>query len=188
MSHERVLIVDDEKSFLDVLSSFLERAGFIVATAFDGERAVAQVAQSNPHVIILDVVMPGMDGREVCRRLRASGDWTPIIMLTHTGGPSERAMSLEEGADDYLNKPFDPGELVARIHAVLRRASLGQPSLANAPRLASGALRIDRRSRRAWLNDHELALTAKAFSVLEYLMTHPDEVMTRERLLDAVWG
>lgn len=188
MFNEKVLIVDDEESFLDALSSFLKRAGFVVATARNGEGALAQIAESSPDVIILDVLMPGINGREVCRRLRASGNWTPVIMLTQVGGPSERAMSLEEGADDYLNKPFDPGELAARIHAVLRRASKTRPSLASARRLASGPLLIDRQSRRAWLNGRELPLSAKAFSVLEYLMTHPDEVITRERLLDAVWG
>ena len=160
----------------------------MVETAPDGNTALERINEIHPDVIILDVMMPGTDGREVCRRLRASGNWTPIIMLTQAGGPPERTMSLEEGADDYLNKPFDPGELVARIHALLRRAGQTRPSLAGASCLASSPLLIDRPSHRAWLNKQELPLSAKAFSVLEYLMSHPDEVISRERLLDAVWG
>lgn len=188
MAGEKLLLVDDEKPLLDVLAPFLRRAGFLVETAPDGNSALDRITEISPDVIILDVMMPGVDGREVCRRLRSSNNWTPIIMMTQIGGPLERTMSLEEGADDYLNKPFDPGELVARIHALLRRAGQMRPSLAGAHRLISGYLLIDRQARRAWLNEHELRLSAKAFSVLEYLMSHPDEVITRERLLDAVWG
>lgn len=184
----RVLLVDDERSFLDVLAPFLERAGFLVEAVQDGEMALRRLAASAPDVIVLDVMMPHVDGREVCRRLRAVGNWTPVIMLTQVGGPTERAMSLEEGADDYINKPFDPGELVARIHAVLRRAQAGQRPPASANRLASGDLLIDRQAHRAWLAGQEVPLKAKAFAVLEYLMLHAGEEITRERLLDDVWG
>ncbi len=184
----RLLLVDDERSFLDVLAPFLERAGFLVEAVQDGEMALRRIAEAAPDVIVLDVMMPHVDGREVCRRLRGAGNWTPIIMLTQVGGPTERAMSLEEGADDYINKPFDPGELVARIHAVLRRAQVGQRSPASANRLASGDLLIDRQAHRAWLAGQEVPLKAKAFAVLEYLMLHVGEVITRERLLDDVWG
>lgn len=184
----RVLLVDDERSLLDVLAPFLERAGFQVETAQDGEAALQRLAECAPDVIVLDVMMPHVDGREVCRRLRAAGNWTPIILLTQVGGPTERAMSLEEGADDYINKPFDPGELVARIRAVLRRAQVGQRPLASATRLASGDLLIDRQAHRAWLAGQEVPLKAKAFAVLEYLMLHAGEVIPRERLLDDVWG
>jgi len=184
----RVLLVDDERSFLDVLTPFLERAGFLVEAVQDGEMALRRIAEAAPDVIVLDVMMPHVDGREVCRRLRMAGNWTPIIMLTQVGGPTERAMSLEEGADDYINKPFDPGELVARIHAVLRRAQVGQRPPASANRLASGDLLIDRQAHRAWLVGQEVPLKAKAFAVLEYLMLHAGEVISRERLLDDVWG
>jgi DNA-binding response OmpR family regulator len=129
-----------------------------------------------------------MDGREALRRLRQAGDWTPIILLTQIGESTERAMALEEGADDYLNKPFDPHELVARIRAVLRRARPGQPPLAAASKLTCGPLTLDRRARRAFADVTEIRLTPKAVALLEYLMTHPDELLTRERLLDAVWG
>ena len=188
MVNPKVLIVDDEKPFLDVLAPFMKRAGFVVETASDGAMALTRIKAFEPDVIVLDVLMPEPDGREVCRRLRDRGNWTPIIMLSQIGNPQERAMSLEEGADDYLNKPFDPGELVARVRALLRRTRQVQPSFASTPRLASGPLVIDRLSRRAWLGKRELGLSAKAFSVLEYLMYHPDQVITRERLLDAIWG
>ena len=121
----RILLVDDEVAITSNLAPFLERAGFTVQVAGDGEAALNRLEGFAPHLIILDVLMPKMDGREVCRRLRAAGDWTPILMLTQVGEATERAMTLEEGADDYLNKPFDPHELVARIRAVLRRARVG---------------------------------------------------------------
>jgi DNA-binding response OmpR family regulator len=122
------------------------------------------------------------------RRLRRGSDWTPVILLTQVGESTERAMALEEGADDYLNKPFDPHELVARIRAVMRRARPGKPPLAAAQRLSCGDLILDRQSRRAYVNNREANLTPKAVALLEYLMTHPDELLTRDRLLDTVWG
>jgi DNA-binding response OmpR family regulator len=188
MDTQKLLLVDDETAITDNLAPFFKRSGFDVATAADGEQALAQVANFQPDIIILDVMMPRLDGREVLRRLRNAGNWTPIILLTQVGEASERAMALEEGADDYLNKPFDPHELAARIRAVLRRARPGKPPLATARQLICGDLKLDRQARRAWLEEHELTLTPKAFALLEYALTHPDEVLTRERLLDAVWG
>jgi DNA-binding response OmpR family regulator len=184
----RILLVDDESAITDNLAPFLERSGFIVAVAADGEEALRQVAVTAPELVIMDVMMPILDGREALRRLRRSGNWTPVILLTQVGESGERAMALEEGADDYLNKPFDPHELVARIRAVMRRARPGQPPLTTASRIASGDLVLDRTSHRSWLSGVELTLTPKASALLEYLMTHPDELITRERLLDAVWG
>jgi DNA-binding response OmpR family regulator len=182
----RILLVDDEVAITSNLAPFLERAGFSVQVAGDGEAALDRLKGFDPHLIVLDVLMPKMDGREVCRRLRAAGNWTPILMLTQVGEATERAMTLEEGADDYLNKPFDPHELVARIRAVLRRARPGAPRLAGAERLACGPFVLDRTARRVLLAGHELPLTPKA--LLDYLMTHPNELLSRERLLDAVWG
>jgi len=184
----RVLLVDDEEAITAHLAPFLERAGFTVAVAADGETALRRAEDFTPDLIVLDVLMPRLDGREALRRLRQSGNWTPVILLTQVGSPSERAMALDEGADDYLNKPFEPYELVARIRAVLRRSRPGVPSLAGARRLACGPLILDRQARRITLAGREVSLTAKAFSVLEFLMLHPDEVLSRERLLDAVWG
>jgi DNA-binding response OmpR family regulator len=183
-----ILLVDDEPAITANLAPFLSRSGFTVAVAADGEEALHQVAANPPDLLVLDVLMPRMDGREVLRRLRQAGDWTPIILLTQVGTSTERAMALEEGADDYLNKPFDPHELVARMHAVLRRARPGHPPLSAATRLACGQLVLDRGSRRLWLDARELTLTPKSVLLLEYMMTHPDELVSRERLLDAVWG
>lgn len=188
MDKSKVLLVDDERAITDNLAPFLSRAGFAVTVAADGEAALLQVAKISPALIILDVMMPRLDGREVVRRLRSADNWTPVILLTHVGEAGERAMALEEGADDYLNKPFDPQELVARMRAVLRRARPGKPPLATAARLSCAALSLERLSRRVYLNQRELTLTPKAFSLLEYMLMHPDEVLTRERLLDTVWG
>lgn len=187
-TRQKILLVDDEAAITENLGPFLSRAGFVVKSAADGESALEQIQTFQPHLVILDIMMPKMDGREVLRILRNRGDWTPIILLTQVGEATERAMALEEGADDYLNKPFDPHELVARIHAVLRRVQPGQPSLASANLLTTGDLSLDRRSRRVYLDMDELSLTPKASLLLEYLMTHPDELVTRERLLDVVWG
>jgi len=184
----KILLVDDESAITANLAPILERAGLVVAVASEGEEALQKASEFGPDLMILDILMPKMDGREVLRRLRHDGNWTPVILLTQVGDSVERAMALEEGADDYLNKPFDPHELVARIRAVLRRARPGQPPLATAARLVCKDLSFDRRSKRAWLSGEELTLTPKALVLLEYLLTHPDELLTRERLLDVVWG
>jgi DNA-binding response OmpR family regulator len=183
-----ILLVDDERAITDNLAPFLSRSGFSVNVASDGQEALEKIASLKPDLIILDILMPKLDGREVLRRLRQYGNWTAIILLTQVGESTERAMALEEGADDYLNKPFDPHELVARIRSVLRRARPGQPPLAAAARLACGELTLDRASRRVRLAGSELMLTPKSVMLLEYLMTHPDELVSRERLLDIVWG
>jgi DNA-binding response OmpR family regulator len=156
--------------------------------AANGEAALRMVAEFAPALVVMDVLMPRLDGRDVLRRLRREGNWIPIILLTQVGESVERAMALEEGADDYLNKPFDPHELVARIRAVLRRTRPGQPPLVAAEKLVSGQLTLDRRTRRAWMDTKEIGVSPKAVTLLEYLMTHPDELVTRERLLDVVWG
>jgi len=184
----KILLVDDETAITDNLAPFLERSGYLTRVAADGEEASQILPQYHPDLVILDVMMPRLDGRELLRKMRKSANWTPVILLTQVGESSERAMALEEGADDYLNKPFDPYELVARIRAVLRRAQPGEPPLSSAPRLVCGDLHFDRRARRVWKAGQEIILTPKAINLLEYLMTHPDELITRDRLLDAVWG
>ncbi len=184
----KILLVDDERAITDNLAPFMARTGFTVEVAVDGEDALHKAARFAPDLIVSDILMPRLDGREMLRRLRRDGDWTPVILLTQVGESTERAMALEEGADDYLNKPFDPHELVARIRAVLRRARPGQPPLTSAPRLTSGDLSLDRQARRVYLRSAEVRLTPKAVALLEYLMTHPDELLTRDRLLDTVWG
>lgn len=183
-----ILLADDDPTIADSLAPFLERAGFHVLVVSDGVNALEKAQAHRPELIILDVLMPRMDGRETLRRLRKANIWTPTILLTQVGEASERALALEEGADDYLNKPFDPHELLARIRAVLRRARPGERSLSTAWLLTARDLTLDRRARRATLAGKVLELTPKAFAVLEHLMTHPDEAVTRERLLDVVWG
>jgi len=183
-----ILLVDDEAAITDNLAPFLKRAGFSVVVASTGEEALTRLPAVSPDLVVLDVLLPGMDGREVLRRVRQERRQVPIILLTQVGESVERTMALEEGADDYLNKPFDPYELVARIRAVLRRGGRNDPSLRGAQRLRSGDVVLDRAAQRVFKADREVALTPRATVLLGYLMTHPDEVLTRERLLEAVWG
>jgi DNA-binding response OmpR family regulator len=184
-----ILLVDDEPAITDNLAPFLQRAGFSVTVAHTGEDALARVRAGSPDLVVLDVLLPGMDGRAVLRQVRHEKRQVPIILLTQVGESGERTMALEEGADDYLNKPFDPHELVARIRAVLRRGRTeGGSSLRSAQRLRSGTVVLDRASQRVFKDDREVALTPRATVLLAYFMTHPDEVLSRERLLEAVWG
>ena len=185
---KKILIVDDDSGVRSSLEAFLTRAGFDVITAADGEEGLQRLQESHADLLVLDVLMPRLNGRETLRGMRRAGDWTPVILLTQVGEASERAMALEEGADDYINKPFEAHELVARIRAVLRRASTGAPPLSTAWVIRSGDLLLDRRARRATFRGREASLTPKALILLEYLMTHPDELISRDRLLDAVWG
>lgn len=184
----KVLLVDDDVAILSALSIFLKLSGFVVEKAADGQKALEAIEHYAPDVIVLDVLMPTMNGREVLRHLRQEKNWVPVILLTQVTGTAERIMAIEEGADDYLNKPFEPLELVARIKAILRRVQHSPQNLRSAQQLKADALVIDRLSRRVWLHDKEVVVTPKAFAILDYLMTHPDEVISRERLLDAVWG
>ena len=185
---QKLLLVDDETAITDRLTPFLSRAGFEVKVVSDGEAALRETVSFSPDLIILDVLMPKLDGREALRQLRQKGDWTPVILLTQVGELAERAMALMEGADDYINKPFDSNELIARIRSILRRASPGQPPLTVAERVRCGDLVVDRTKRRAYLNSEEIVLSPKAMSLLEYMITRPDELLSRERILDAVWG
>ena len=184
-----ILLVDDEAAITDNLAPLLQRSGFEVVVAHDGDAALSRLRADTPDLVVLDVLLPGMDGRAVLRQVRQERSQVPIILLTQVGEAAERAMALEEGADDYLNKPFDPFELVARIRAVLRRGrSTGRPASSDSTRLRSGAVVLDRTSQRVFRNGREVVLTPRAVVLLAYLMTHPDEVLTRERLLESVWG
>ena len=193
----RILLVDDEAAITDNLAPLLRRSGHEVVVAADGDAALEALGvvggpagtADPPDLVVLDVMMPGTDGRSVLRAARAQGLTMPIILLTQVGESLERAMALEEGADDYLNKPFDPHELLARIRAVLRRGAAQQgPALSSAARLRSGDVVLDRASQRVFLAGKEVTLTPRATVLLAYFMAHPDELMTRERLLEAVWG
>ena len=184
----RVLLVDDDEAITGALAAFLGRSGFEVRVAGDGRAGLIEVERDVPDLIVCDVLMPHIDGREFVRRVRARQLWLPIILLTQVGESWERSAALDEGADDYLNKPFDPHELISRIRAVLRRTAQGAGSLRSAQRLRALDLTLDRTARRVWRDGLELALTPKAFTLLEYLMLHPQEVHTRDRLLATLWG
>ncbi len=183
-----LLLADDDPTITNGLRPFFERAGFHVLIVANGADALETARSHHPDMIILDVLMPRLNGREVLRRLRHAGLQIPTILLTQVGDASERAVALEEGADDYLNKPFEAHELLARVRAVLRRVQSGEPALSTAWRLAAHDLIIDRRLRRATLKGQVLDVGPKTFAVLEYLMVHPDEVISRERLLQVIWG
>jgi DNA-binding response OmpR family regulator len=183
-----ILIVDDEDAIRSGLASALKRARFEVIEAGNGVEALALVERHRPDIIVLDILMPEMDGREVCRRLRQAEDWTPVIMLTQIDATGEKISSLEEGADDYLNKPFDSYELIARIKALLRRQVVAGRPVQLAAVLVSGRLRLERETHRVWVDGDEITLTTKAFGVLAHLMSRPNMVVSREQLLDHVWG
>lgn len=185
---KKILIVDDEKAIVENLSAFLSRSGFTTETATNGLEGLEKVASQQPDVIVLDVMMPELDGRQMLRRMREDNNWTPVILLTQIGDAPERAMAISEGADDYLNKPYDPHELVARINAIVRRSNLSANSLSSTDVLIAGDLKYDRKARIASLAGNKLYLTPRGTHLLEYLMLHPNELLHRERILDAVWG
>jgi DNA-binding response OmpR family regulator len=186
----KLLVVDDEADLIAELKPFLERMGYTVITASDGESALTKIAESKPDLIVLDVIMPRLDGREVLRRLRRADNWTPIILLTRVGNTAERTLGLQEGADDYLNKPFDALELVARIQAILRRSQARpeSPSLHSARELICDDIVLERQTRRIKLGGSVLPLSARAVSVLEFLMLNAGKVIPRDELLNQVWG
>jgi DNA-binding response OmpR family regulator len=188
MGKTRLMIVDDEVDLLAELKPLMERSGYQVISATNGEQALELIAKEKPDLIVLDMLMPRLDGRDVLRRLRESGNWTPVILLTKVDNTTERVLSLQEGADDYLNKPFDPLELVARVQAILRRTNSGSLPLSSFRRLISDPLALDRQTRQVVLDGQPANLTARAVGVLEFLMLNPREIIPRERLLDEVWG
>src|SRR5438105_4532531 len=151
MGKTTLMIVDDEVDLLAELKPLMERSGYEVISATNGEQALELIAKGQPDLIVLDMLMPRLDGRDVLRRLRESGNWTPVILLTKVNTTTERVLSLQEGADDYLNKPFDPLELVARVQAILRRTNSGKQPLSSFRRLSSGTLMLDRQARQVSL-------------------------------------
>ncbi|MEU4264482.1 response regulator transcription factor [Streptomyces sp. NPDC025273] len=184
-----VLVVDDDPTVSEVVAGYLERAGFAVRLAADGPAALRAVEERRPDLMVLDLMLPGMDGLEVCRRLRARESGTrpvPVIMLTARGDEDDRILGLEVGADDYVTKPFSPRELVLRVQSVLRRAKAAAP--AGEPRLAAAGLSLDPAARRVTKNGGELALTLREFDLLAYFLRHPGRVCDRERLMREVWG
>jgi DNA-binding response OmpR family regulator len=184
---QRVLVVDDDPTVSDVVRRYLERAGYSVTLAGDGPGALAAYSREQPDLVVLDLMLPGIDGLEVCRRLRTRADGVPIVMLTALGDEADRVLGLQLGADDYVTKPFSPRELVLRVQSVLRRASSARGPQ-EAEELLDGDLVLDVARRIARLRGTELALTVREFDLLVYLMRHPGRAFKRTELLEAVWG
>jgi two-component system alkaline phosphatase synthesis response regulator PhoP len=180
----RILVVDDEPEIVRGLEDNLRFEGYDTLAATNGPDALALVANAAPDLVILDIMMPAMSGWDVCRELRKQGGDVPVIMLSARAEEIDRVLGLELGADDYITKPFSLRELLARVRAVLRRPGPRQKS----QDLAFGDVRIHRRGRRVFRAGRELVMTRKEFDLLVYLLEHRGEVVTRERLLDEVWG
>ena len=180
----RILIVDDEPEMLRGLEDNLQFEGYQTVTADDGKKGLALALSEAPDLILLDVMMPGMSGWDLCREIRKRGLDVPVIMLTARGEEVDRVLGLELGADDYVTKPFSLRELMARIRAVLRRPGPRQKF----EEFAFGSVRVHLRARQAFKEGREVRLTRKEFDLLRYLVEHPGEVITRDRLLDEVWG
>jgi len=179
-----VLVVEDEPAIAEVIRLNLARAGFGVHLCGDGNVALADVARLRPAAVVLDVGLPGIDGTEVCRRLRDDGDWTPVLFVTARDDEVDRILALEMGADDYVTKPFSPRELVARLSGVLRRTT----GATNDTSLVAGSVRLDPGRRRVHVGTDEVALTATEFDLLAFLMRQPGQVFSREQLISQVWG
>jgi two-component system response regulator ResD len=184
-----VLVVDDEPTIREVVARYLERAGYSTRVASDGAQALALSAQSAPDLVVLDLMLPGIDGLEVMRRLREpeAGSAVRVILLTARGSETERIVGLRRGADDYVVKPFSPKELVARVEAVLRRRQLDGGD-AQASTLDFGDLRIEPATRSVTANEQDVALTMREFDLLLFLAQHPGQVFSRDRLMEVVWG
>ncbi len=180
----RVLVVDDERPIADILRYHLERQGFEVKCAYTGPEALEAAERDTPDLVILDLMLPGMDGFEVCRTLRQRSQ-VPILILTARDDEVDKVVGLELGADDYVTKPFSPREVVARVKAHLRRAAAPAPA---ADVVTIGAIRLDSRTYTAFKSERPLALTRREFELLRFLCLHAGQVFSRETLLDEVWG
>jgi len=178
----RVLVVEDEPKMSKLLARGLGEEGHAADVAATGEEALWMAGTERYDVIVLDVMLPGLDGFATCRELRAREIWTPVLMLTARDATEDRIEGLDTGADDYLVKPFAFGELLARLRALVRRAPAERPT-----ELGAGDLRLDPAAHRAWRGEHELELSAKEFALLELFLRHAGEVLSRPQLLDGAW-
>ncbi len=185
MSNELVLLVDDEKTLVKALTFNLEKEGFRVEPAYDGREALEKVFELKPDIVVLDLMLPEVDGFEVCRQIRKKLD-LPIIMLTARSEDIDKVLGLELGADDYLTKPFNSRELVARIKAILRRSTAWEEE--SKKQIQIGKLEIDLLQHRVRVDGREISLTSKEFSLLSYLAANAGNVYSREQLLEQVWG
>jgi two-component system response regulator ResD len=181
-----VLVVDDEPTIVEIVGRYMERAGYETYQAGDGPEALGLVDLHHPDLVVLDLMLPGIDGIEVMRRLHERpGPRIAVILLTARGEESDRLVGLRHGADDYVVKPFSPAELVARVEAVLRRVS---PPPDEQPPIEHGPLRLEPATRRVFVDGEELSLTQREFDLLAHLAAHPGRVYSRDQLMEAVWG
>jgi two-component system OmpR family response regulator len=178
----RVLVVEDEARMAGLLKRALQEEGHAVDVASDGPEGLWLATENAYEAIVLDVMLPGLDGFRLCRRLRESGSWVPILLLTARDGVGDRVRGLDAGADDYLVKPFSLLELAARLRALARRGDRSRPAV-----LAEGDLRLDPAAKRAWRAGTEVQLTPKEFALLEFFLRHPGRVLTRSQIIEAVW-
>ena len=183
----KILVVDDEKLLVKGIKFNLEQDGYAVVTAFDGEEAIRLAHDESIDLILLDLVLPKVDGFTVCRTIRSFSN-VPIIMVTAKSEDIDKILGLEYGADDYITKPFNILEVKARIKAIFRRMEPKKGTTENTGILESGDMKLDRDGKRAYIQGREIGLTAKEFEVLELLMLNPDKVYSRENLLKLVWG
>lgn len=177
-----MLVVEDDRRMAGLLRRGLEEGGYAVDLAGDGPEGLWYATENQYDAIVLDVMLPGFDGFDLCRRLRDAGNWIPVLMLTARGDVRDRAKGLDAGADDYLTKPFSFIELTARLRALSRRGRAERPAI-----LEVGDLRLDPASRRVFRGEVELELSPKEFALLELLLAHPGEVLTRTRIIESVW-
>lgn len=184
----RILVVDDDPKITAFLRRALVLEGYEVAVAQTGADGLRSVAEAPPDLVILDIMMPGIDGMEVCRRLRAAGEGMPVLLLTARDAVSDRVKGLDAGADDYLVKPFALEELLARVRALLRRGGARAPEEAVQPALTYAALYLDPASREVRRGDRLIELTAKEFELLHLFMSYPRQVLSKDLLMDRIWG
>ncbi len=180
-----VVIVEDERAIADLLRLYLTKEGFSVHWVADGTAALDDIRRLHPSAVIMDVGLPGMDGTEVCRRMRAADDWTPVLFCTARDDEIDRVLGLELGGDDYITKPFSPREVVARVKVAVRHSTGAAASTGS---LRVGRVELDRRSRRVTADGRPVNLTATEFDLLEHLLATPGRVFSREELLTQVWG
>ncbi len=190
MSKERVLIIEDEPNIIELVAYNLEKEGWLVSKAQTGEEGWEKIQAEHPDIILLDLMLPGIDGMEICRRTRQNKLTRdiPIIILTAKAEEADRVLGLESGADDYVTKPFSPRELIARIRAVLRRADKNFSEVEEKEMLVLGPIKMDLRQHKVLVHGNEIELTPKEFDLLHLLLSHPGRAFSREYLLENLWG
>lgn len=187
MAQGKILVVDDQKEICDLVRDYLEIEGYHVISAHDGDEAMELYRKNRPILIILDVMLPKLDGMEVCRQIRNEST-VPILMLSAKKGDVDKILSFGLGADDYITKPFSPGELVARVRAQIRRYTQFSSPVVNTQVLQFGDLRIDNKRYMVTISDQQAELSSKEFEILHFLALHPEQVFTREQIFEQIWG